>query len=81
MVYRLLNGSKVRELRETRIGSQAQLADLVGVSVYTVNRWETGKMQPRAKQFVKLVEVFHCLPDELLILEQRRDVVSDSQRA
>ena len=68
MAIRRLNGEKVRELRMTRIGSQEQLASLLGVSVFTINRWETGRMIPRSTHFVKLVEVLRCDSEEEILL-------------
>lgn len=36
---------KVKYVRETLMISQAKLAELLGVSFATVNRWETGKLE------------------------------------
>lgn len=47
----------VKDLREKLILSQSELADLLGVSFSTVNRWETGKHEPTIKVKRKLVEL------------------------
>mgnify|MGYP001367784051 CR=1 FL=1 len=41
-----ITGSAVRQLREKRGITQAQLADIVGVSNKAVSKWETGKGLP-----------------------------------
>lgn len=56
----------MRELRERRVGTQTDLAKLVGVSEFTINRWENGKAQPYAGNYVKLTEVLKCTSDELM---------------
>lgn len=44
----------IKELREELIVSQAELADLLGVSFQTVNRWERGTHKPTIKAKRKL---------------------------
>lgn len=47
--------AKLKELREKLIISQAELAELIGVSFATVNRWENGRHEPtlKAKRAIK----------------------------
>ncbi len=53
-----MNYSKlVKELREKLILSQEEMADLLGVSFMSVNRWETGKFEPTIKVKRKIVEL------------------------
>ena len=40
----------VKELRTKLIITQEELADLLGVSFASINRWETGKHEPETKQ-------------------------------
>lgn len=50
-----MNGYDIKEIRD-RLGlSTQQLADRVGVSRMTINRWENGKSKPHAV-FVKILE-------------------------
>jgi transcriptional regulator with XRE-family HTH domain len=48
----------IKELREVLIISQTELAEMLGVSFSTVNRWENGKHEPTIKAKKKLRELF-----------------------
>lgn len=37
---------KVKYVRSELLISQMQLAEMIGVSFPTINRWETGKLEP-----------------------------------
>lgn len=51
-----MNYSKlIKELREKLIFSQAELAELLGVSFASVNRWEMGHHEPTIKSKRKIV--------------------------
>lgn len=39
----------IKKLRETLLLSQTEMADLLGVSYASVNRWENGKNDPTIK--------------------------------
>ncbi len=52
--------------RRVRFWTQTALADQVGVSLNTVQRWEMGTSVPFQKQQQKLVEVLEIAPEELL---------------
>lgn len=45
----------IKELREKIILSQAELAELLGVSFASVNRWERGHHEPTIKSKRKIV--------------------------
>lgn len=45
----------IKELREKLILSQAELAELLGVSFASVNRWEMGHHEPTIKLKRKIV--------------------------
>jgi len=47
----------VKELREKLIITQEELAQLLGVSFASINRWETGKHEPAIKIRRKIVEL------------------------
>ncbi len=57
--------NRVRELREARGLSQADLARLLGVSAYTVGRWEAGQMVPAARNARRLAKRLGVSLEEL----------------
>ena len=42
----MLFAEQVKYVRATLLVSQTELAKLLGVSFPTINRWETGKLEP-----------------------------------
>ena len=50
---------KIKRLREVLLITQQELADLLCVSVVTVNRWENNKFEPTMKEKRKLTKLFH----------------------
>ena len=55
-----MNYSKlIKELRETLVLSQTELAEMLGVSFSSVNRWENGKFEPTIKIKKKLNDLFN----------------------
>ncbi len=56
----------LKDRRRKRFLTQKALADQVGVTLNTVQRWEMGMSVPFAKQQQKLVEVLNLEPEELL---------------
>ncbi|MDD2562403.1 MAG: helix-turn-helix transcriptional regulator [Eubacteriales bacterium] len=48
----------IRELRQKMFVSQEELAEMLGVSHITVNRWENQKYEPTIKAKRKLQELF-----------------------
>jgi|BioPla2DNA2_1021312.scaffolds.fasta_scaffold106695_2 DNA-binding XRE family transcriptional regulator len=48
----------VKTLREKLILTQSELAEMIGVSFTTVNRWENGKHEPTIKAKRKLNTLF-----------------------
>jgi transcriptional regulator with XRE-family HTH domain len=57
--------ARIRELREGRGWTQAQLAQEAHTTVSTVSRWETGKSVPRGKKLATLSAAFHVAEDAL----------------
>ncbi len=49
---------KIKTLRKKMFFSQSELADLLCVSLVTVNRWENNKFEPTIKIKRKLNELF-----------------------
>ena len=49
---------KIKILRKKMFFSQSELADLLCVSLVTVNRWENNKFEPTIKIKRKLNELF-----------------------
>lgn len=49
---------KIKKLREVLLITQQELANLLGVSIVTVNRWENGKFEPTMKEKRKLSIMF-----------------------
>jgi len=47
----------VKKLREKLIITQEELAQLLGVSFASINRWETGKHEPTTKIRRKIVQL------------------------
>ena len=48
----------IKQYREKMFLSQRDLADELGISYVTVNRWETGKFDPTIKMKKKLYDLF-----------------------
>lgn len=48
----------IEKLRRKMLLTQTELAELLGVSFGTVNRWESGKFEPTMKMKRKLKELF-----------------------
>lgn len=48
----------VREYRERKFLTQTQLAEVLGVKLVTVCRWETGRFEPNMAMKKKLVSMF-----------------------
>ncbi|MGE4571759.1 MAG: multiprotein-bridging factor 1 family protein [Candidatus Izemoplasmatales bacterium] len=52
-------GKLIKDLREVLIISQTELADMLGVSFSTVNRWENGRHEPTLKLKRRLINLFN----------------------
>ena len=66
MAERLEN--RLKELREAKGLTQAQLADLIGVSRKTVNTVENGVFIPSTVVALKLAGALGCAVEELFFL-------------
>jgi putative transcriptional regulator len=61
-------GNRLRERREAKGLTQAQLADLIGVSRKTVNTVENGVFVPSTIVALKLAAALGCTVEELFFL-------------
>src|SRR5579872_2585259 len=72
--------SIVRQERERRGWSQSNLAEKVGVTPMTVNRWENGKNLPQSFPRQKLCEIFEKTPEELGLFNGTKEIPGDEIR-
>lgn len=57
--------------------SQKEWAEMLGVSHYTVNNWETGKTCPNVIQLRKMSELSGIPMDFIFVQEQNENSVSE----
>ena len=62
-------GEKIRALRKRRY-SQEELAEIIGVHVNTIVRWERGDRNPTADKLKRLADALCTTPSELLSSEE-----------
>jgi len=65
-----VTGAAVKQLREKRNLTQAELADKIGVSAKTVSKWETGKGLPDISLLEPLAKALNISVIELMNGEQ-----------
>jgi len=60
--------NSIREHREAMIPkmTQMQLAEIIGVSVDSIRRYEAGTREPRLSELKKMSEIFDCTIDDLV---------------
>lgn len=64
-------GKKVRELREIKGYTQEELAKMIGVSLKTISRYESGESKPRYRKiYDKLAEILDTTHDHLVTDEE-----------
>lgn len=49
---------KIKEYRERKFLKQEELAKILGVSITSITRWETGKFEPTIEMKKKLYQLF-----------------------
>lgn len=59
-------GERLSEIRKDHGHTQADLADQLGVSLFTVRAWEQGKSAPNHDMLVTLCRLYHVSSDYLL---------------
>ena len=57
---------KFRELRDKHGWKQQEVADFLGVARATYTMYETGKRKIDIETFVKLCNLYHVTPNEML---------------
>ena len=65
-------GNKITELRNRSKMSQAELAELIGVTNKAVSKWENGKAKPSVDNIRKLADLWKVPVEELLALRGGR---------
>ena len=61
----------VMELRNKLVISQTELADMLGVSFASVNRWEKGHYEPTIKVKRKIIEL--CKENGVELVEKEKE--------
>lgn len=61
-----LQHERIRRARERLALTQAQVAEVVGVTDRTVHRWEKGRTRPNAEQIATLADALGVRPGDLL---------------
>ena len=71
-------------LRAARVNkglTQIEAGKLLGVSLYTVQNWESGKTFPDAMQILKIQDVYDVKYDDLIFLPQDYALSVDAEAA
>lgn len=68
-------GKKIRQLREDRKLSQAELAKVIGTSREIVSNIETGARMPKLGEISELSSFFHCSIDDLVSDEGNVEII------
>jgi len=65
-------GNQILKMRTDRNLSQAQLAEMIGVTNKAVSKWETGKAKPTTDTIRKLAALFKVDVEELLCMRDEK---------
>jgi transcriptional regulator with XRE-family HTH domain len=65
---------RLRQLRQERRLTQAQLARMLGVSPSTIGMYEQGRREPDGDLLARMASVLRCSTDELLGVEAPHEV-------
>ncbi len=57
---------KLKEIREAKKKTQAEIASRMNVSQQAIAKWENENSLPRADKLVQLAKILDCTVDELL---------------
>lgn len=58
----------VREWRLSRFITQGELAEMVGVTLYTISNWEVGVKQPRFSNLRALAKALGIRPEQIVLI-------------
>lgn len=61
-----MDGANIARLRKAAGMTQEELAELLGVHIVTLNRWERGHFEPKGSILTKIAEVLKTTEAELL---------------
>ena len=61
--------NRLRELRLKEKLTLQQVAKVLGVSQFSIIRWEKGETSPNAEKLKKLADLLHVTPNDLLGVE------------
>lgn len=65
-------GKKLKELKEVKRMTQEDIAAALGVSVYTVQKWEQDKADPNTGTLIKLADLLDTTIDYMLGLTEKK---------
>ena len=65
-------GSRIKAIRESAGVSEARLAEAVGVTQQTVSRWESGHVELRVFQLMKIASALRVDVAEIICPKPRR---------
>ena len=68
--YKAVTSERIKELRQARGWTQADLARKLGVTRNGVNSWEQGLSMPSPASLVDLAELFSVTTDYLLCIDR-----------
>lgn len=71
---------RLQRLRREKGITQAEMAELLGVSQPIVSDYERGELRLHGELIVKLAELLDCSADELLGLQQRKAATGGGNR-
>lgn len=68
-------GKRIREMRERRNMTQAELSTCINVSKATISNYENGENAPSMEAFIKIAIGLNCSANELLqdYIEEKND--------
>ena len=74
-------GERLAEVRKDHNDRQADLAEKLNVTLYTVRSWEQEKSSPSHDMLVKICRLYHVSSDYLLGLSDRDPLLYESEPA
>ena len=74
-------GDNLQHLRAARGMTQEQLATLVGVSLQSIDRWESERARPDMDKLLRLTMIFGCTLDELVAGDLTEDEAEPEKTA
>ena len=73
-------GEKLKKLREEKKMSQTALADMLGISMRTIQNYESGKGLPRKTTTVSAICNIFNIPSDYLINEQESFILQANEK-